>query len=38
MFFISHRGNINGKDINKENKPLYINQALKKGYHVEADV
>ena len=38
MFFISHRGNINGKDINKENKPLYINQALKKGYHVEVDV
>ncbi len=38
MFFISHRGNINGKDIDKENNPDYIKKALLLGYDVEIDV
>ena len=36
--FISHRGNLNGKNINLENSPEYINNALKEGYDVEIDV
>lgn len=38
MYYISHRGNINGKDIDNENKPEYINIALSKGFDVEIDV
>ena len=38
MILISHRGNINGKNIELENKPTYINNALKKGYNVEIDI
>jgi len=38
MIFISHRGNINGKNESLENSPEYITQALKKGYEVEIDV
>jgi len=38
MIFISHRGNITGKNKEKENSPEYIEAALKKGYHVEVDV
>ena len=38
MILISHRGNIDGKNIELENKPTYINDALKKGYNVEIDV
>tara|TARA_R110001606_G_C15271070_1_gene639483 strand:+ start:383 stop:805 length:423 start_codon:yes stop_codon:yes gene_type:complete len=38
MILISHRGNIDGKNIELENKPTYINDALKKGYDVEIDV
>lgn len=38
MIFISHRGNINGKNISLENKPEYIDQALSKGFQVEIDV
>lgn len=37
-FLISHRGNINGPNPNKENYPDYIIQALKLGYNVEVDV
>jgi len=38
MILISHRGNINGKKPNYENKPEYIWEALRKGYHCEIDV
>ena len=38
MKLISHRGNINGPNTDKENHPSYINLALKDGYHVEIDV
>jgi hypothetical protein len=38
MIFISHRGNINGKNELFENEPLYIDLALKKGYDVEIDL
>ena len=38
MFFISHRGNINGPEVNKENSIDYINSAIDKGYDVEVDV
>ena len=38
MILISHRGNINGKDVENENNPLYIDRALGKGYNVEIDV
>ena len=35
---ISHRGNLEGEDLEKENKPEYILKALKKGFDVEVDV
>ena len=38
MFLISHRGNINGKNVQKENSPDYILKALSFGYDVEIDV
>ena len=38
MFFISHRGNVNGINKNSENKPDYVRSALKMGFHVEVDV
>lgn len=38
MKLISHRGNINGSNPQKENHPIYINDALNKGYYVEIDV
>lgn len=38
MILISHRGNINGKQPDKENHPDYIWEALRKGYNVEIDV
>lgn len=38
MILISHRGNINGIDVDNENNPLYIDRALGKGYDVEVDV
>jgi hypothetical protein len=38
MILISHRGNINGKQPNKENHPDYIWEAIRKEYHVEIDV
>jgi hypothetical protein len=36
--FISHRGNIDGRIINVENSPSYIEQTLFHGYDVEIDV
>ena len=38
MILISHRGNINGKQIKKENTVNYIEQAIALGYDVEIDV
>ena len=38
MFFISHRGNLDGPDESKENHPDYINNALNKNFDVEIDV
>ena len=38
MKLISHRGNINGCNPNKENHPDYIKNALTCGYDVEIDV
>jgi hypothetical protein len=38
MILISHRGNINGKCIERENHPNYIDEAIFLGYDVEVDV
>jgi len=38
MILISHRGNINGRIPEMENKPGYIEDAIKMGYNVEIDV
>ena len=38
MYLISHRGNLNGIQKNRENSPSYINEAIEKGYNVEVDV
>ena len=38
MILISHRGNIDGKNIERENHPSYIDEAIEAGYDVEIDV
>lgn len=38
MILISHRGNINGRNIERENSPEYIDEAIAKGYLVEIDI
>lgn len=38
MFFIAHRGNIDGPNPESENRPEYIQRALSQGYYVEVDV
>jgi hypothetical protein len=38
MIYISHRGNLNGPDKERENSPSYIMEALDRGFHVEVDV
>jgi hypothetical protein len=38
QYFISHRGNINGKNPNMENNPAYIDDAISEGYDVEIDI
>lgn len=38
MIFISHRGNINGKNENEENKPEYIVESINQGYDCEIDL
>lgn len=38
MILISHRGNINGKNTERENQPEYIDETLELGYDVEVDV
>ena len=37
-YFISHRGNINGRKSEMENHPEYIMAALREGYDVEIDI
>ena len=38
MLFISHRGNLEGPDLSKENSVEYVGEAIDKGYHVVVDV
>ena len=38
MILISHRGNIDGKNPERENDPLYITKAIQRGFDVEVDV
>jgi len=38
MIYISHRGNISEKNVDKENSPKYIMDAITKGFNVELDV
>jgi len=38
MIYLSHRGNLNGRNKKKENHPDYINKALNKKFSVEVDV
>lgn len=38
MKFISHRGNLNGPNKERENKPDYIDETIKAGYGVEIDI
>jgi hypothetical protein len=38
MILISHRGNLNGPNPERENHPDYIWEALRAGYEVEIDV
>ena len=37
MILISHRGNIDGPNTDKENKPSYISAAINRGYDCEVD-
>ena len=38
MLLISHRGNINGKNVDLENHPSHVMRAIELGYNVEVDV
>ena len=38
MILISHRGNLNGKIVERENHPDYIDEAINLGYDVEIDI
>jgi hypothetical protein len=38
MILISHRGNLEGKILEKENHPDYIDEAITLGYNVEIDL
>jgi hypothetical protein len=38
MILISHRGNIDGKLVERENHPDYIDEAIALGYDVEIDL
>lgn len=37
-YFISHRGNIEGRNKSRENHPSYIDNAIEAGYDAEIDV
>lgn len=38
MIYISHRGNLNGPNIERENSLEYVDEAINKGYDVEVDL
>jgi hypothetical protein len=38
MIYIAHRGNLNGPNPIDENKPEYLLNAIKNGFHVETDL
>ena len=38
LFFIAHRGNLNGVDDERGNTVPYVQEALDMGYHAEVDV
>ena len=38
MLIISHRGNLNGSILEKENSPSYVIEAISSGFDVEVDV
>jgi hypothetical protein len=38
MILISHRGNLNGPNPERENSPKYIDEAILAGYDVEIDI
>ena len=38
MYLIAHRGNLTGRNPEKENHPEYIDKAISLGYDVEVDV
>ncbi|CAB4156840.1 hypothetical protein UFOVP658_184 [uncultured Caudovirales phage] len=38
MRFISHRGNLTGKNVEFENSPEYVVDAIRKGFDVEIDL
>ena len=38
MILISHRGNIDGKIVERENHPDYIDKAISEEFDVEIDV
>jgi hypothetical protein len=38
MIYISHRGNLTGKHHDLENSPVYVYQAIDKGFDVEVDL
>ena len=38
MVLIAHRGNVSGRNPEKENNPLYVKSALNQGFDAEIDV
>jgi hypothetical protein len=38
MIIVSHRGNVSGRNADRENSPSYIDEAISHGYDVEVDV
>ena len=38
MILISHRGNLDGVNPDRENSPTYIKEAISSGFDVEIDV
>ena len=38
MIIISHRGNLNGIDLERENNPYFIDDCISKGFDVEIDL
>jgi len=38
MIYIAHRGNLNGPDLENENKPEYLLEAIESGFFVETDL